>query len=112
MVQAMTLIAARPVPTKFAYALSLNSRRCQPIAQSAEDQRQTIVANFAERDGTGKPVVVAGQYRIADAAGFAALWRDVTDEPVDVDLHLVDFASLPDTIEPGLLDALSPMIRG
>lgn len=111
MAQAFAAMSGRSVPIKLSYAISVNSRRIAPITQAAEDQRKALLIKVADKDENGKPVTANNQYVFADPESFAAPWREIMDELVEVDLHMVDFASLPETIEPGMFDAFAVMVR-
>jgi len=115
MTQAMRTISGRPLPTEFSHAISVNSRKLAIYTQAAEEQRLALGAIFADKDEKGRPIVVKDQFgnsqwTFSDREAFEAEWKKVTDEPQEVDMKMVGIALIGPTIEPGIFDALSPMI--
>ena len=108
---AMMRNSGQPIPVKFAWALGINAKRIIPLAQVAEELRQQLIAKYSQKDERGEPVIIDGNFQMADAAAFAREMAPQVAEEVEIDLHMVDIDHLPASIELGVLELLAPMIR-
>jgi hypothetical protein len=102
----------RPVPIKFAYALTKNLKSVSAAAEASEVKRQALLDEHVAKDEDGKRRTTEDKtnYVMIDKDAFEAAFKAVQDEDVEVEFHMIKLSSFPPEIEPGFVTALSPLI--
>ena len=100
-----------PRPVKFGYALAVNLKRLQEIAEAFEAARTKLIKETAELDEQGEPVVADNMYKLRDTARFNADIATLQNSEIEVALMKVNIDDMPSEMEPVLVALFMPMIN-
>ena len=98
-------------PVLFGFACAINAGRLEAVTKAFEAGRQRLLDDHAKTDVEGKRLEVEGRVELADEQAFAAAFAALAESEVAVDLQKVPLAMIGETIEPGILVGLLPMIE-
>ena len=105
----LTELADKRLPVKLAYAVGRNLQKLTPEVEISEQQRRKLCTEYADRTEDGEPIMVGGNYRIAEERSeeFQAQIDDLFNTEVDIDIMTVAPAVL-DLMDSDRYDPLTP----
>lgn len=136
---ALQALANADYSVKFAYAVARNRKSSRKIFDSIQEvvkpdekfdkERVEIAKGMAKKDPEGNPIMLPNNqgYFVPDLPGFeeriVALKKEtgqdkrdeeveeLLDEEENIEVYMVAFENLPETIRPDLLEAIMPMVK-
>ena len=104
--------ANKALPTKFAYASTINAKRLMDIYEAFEAGRRGLLDKYGERDADGKLIEKDGHITILDVPEFNAEIQALheNDHP-EIKLHQVAVEDMPAELTLSDMGSLMPMIK-
>lgn len=100
-----------PRPVKFGYALAVNIKNLQVVAEAFEAARTELITQFSFKDIDGKSLIENDMFKIDDQLAFTKGMTELQNSEVEVTLVKLTIDEMPSQLEPFLVGMFLPMIK-
>lgn len=103
-------LANKKLPAKISYAVMKNQKALEEEFKGLEQQRLKFCGIYAEKDENEKPVTKDGAYVFSEKnkEDFHKEYRDVLEEEIEMNIHMVSISELDKCDESDRYDAVTP----
>lgn len=93
--------AEKHLPVKLAFAIATNAEAMNGAVKAFESKRIELLKHYAEKDGTGNPVIEDDSYKLKDVVGFVKEFEELKETEAEIAVTTVSTEILEKCDEEG-----------